>query len=49
MLIYFCMSIHIILGKLTQKVIEHMKCFTERDSRRGKIIRTVGGKMLARY
>lgn len=49
MSIYFGMSIYIILGKLTQKAIEQMKSFVERDARGEEIVWALGGKVLANY
>ena len=43
------MSIYIILGKLTQKAIEQMKGFAERDAGGEEIVRALGGKTLANY
>jgi len=45
----FLTLVYIILGKLTQKAIEQMKCFAERDARGEEIVRELGGKVLANY
>jgi len=41
------MSIYVILGKLTQKAIEQMKGFSERDAGGEEFVRALGGKMPA--
>ncbi|MHC1756874.1 MAG: GYD domain-containing protein [Methanosarcina sp.] len=43
------MPIYIVPGKLTQKAIEQMKSFAERDARGEEVVRAVGGKMLTHY
>jgi len=42
-------STYIILGKLTQKAIEQMKDFAERDAKGEDIVRALDGKVLTNY